>query len=148
MKFVIFLVLFVGLTTCEETTENPLDNDKEKCIVELGLKRDEIIELDNLDFPPDSNSNYNKFVECDSKKKGLMSPKGEILFPEIKKMLLEVPEAKQLSKITFNIYKHIISEALRPCEEITLTTTDPGANMIRVYTCATKEIMKLKESLV
>ncbi|KAB0799313.1 hypothetical protein PPYR_07193 [Photinus pyralis] len=148
MKVVIYLALFLTAVACNETPAKPLDKEKEECVVELGLNRDEIIKLDALELPIDTNADYNRFVACDSKKKGLMTANGEILYSAIKKLLLELPDVKTLPKLVHSVYARIISDALKRCETLPLSEKDPGKNMIHVFTCMFKEMDNIKESMV
>ncbi|KAB0799311.1 hypothetical protein PPYR_07191 [Photinus pyralis] len=147
MKIIIYLAFVLAAVTCNETNEQSLDKDKEECIVELSLERDEMAKLDKLDLPPDSNTDFNKLVECISKKKGLMAPNGEIIFPELKELYLEVSKVKNLSKIVQYSYEIFISQILSRCEKQIIDDAEPGKNMILVQRCISNEFENVKRLL-
>lgn len=144
MKIVIYLAFILVAATCDETSEKLFDKDEEECIVELSLERAEMAKLNKLDLPPDSNTDFNKFVECNSKKKGLMTFNGEILFSQLKKLYLEVPDVKKLSKIVYYAYEVVISQILSRCENQSIDGAEPGKNMILVQRCVHNEFVNLK----
>ena len=148
MKFLFCAVLLFISVTCNNADKTPLDKDKEECITELNLDRKEMLKLEELDLPPDTNADYNKFVECDSKKKGLMTPSGEILFSGIKKLLFDQPEVKNIPTNALEIFKNIISKAMKVCEEKPLSSNSPGKNMINVHACVYNELLSIKKLLV
>ncbi|KAF5304871.1 hypothetical protein FQR65_LT07888 [Abscondita terminalis] len=120
-----------------------IDTDKEECIKALKLDSAVIKKLDALDLPPDNIADFNKFVECDSKKKGLMTENGEVLFDAIEKLVVYSNDVEKLNRIQFIAFKSIISSVIDKCRD-KVTDLDPGKNMIRVHACVFKELNLIK----
>ncbi|KAK4885372.1 hypothetical protein RN001_001643 [Aquatica leii] len=110
----IILILVSGLCAYSLAIEKQeiFDNDKEDCIHMLKLDGTNIMKLDALDLPSGDDKDFNSFVACDSKQKGLMSEVGEVLFDKIEKLLLSSKDVKELNKIHYYIYK-VIERSLK-----------------------------------
>ncbi|KAF5298653.1 hypothetical protein FQA39_LY11729 [Lamprigera yunnana] len=142
MMKILILLFMVIFASCEEY----FDQDKEDCVKDLKLNREEIVKLDKLDLPPDDNDGFNKFVICHSKKTGLMSETGEILFQNLKNLLLRLVESKGLSKVQKYFYENLISNLMDACKLVP-TDSNPGKNMIYVHRCLYNEMAEVKKSL-
>ncbi|KAF5304870.1 hypothetical protein FQR65_LT07887 [Abscondita terminalis] len=122
-----------------------LDIGQEECIKELSLNREEIMKMDALMLPPDDNEDFNKFIVCDSKKKGLMSDDGKILNDNLVKLMMTAPELQDLAYLLKVAYETSMKLFINSCSSH--TSSDPGKNMIRVYTCMYQAINKIKSAL-
>ncbi|KAF2895954.1 hypothetical protein ILUMI_10217 [Ignelater luminosus] len=127
----------IKVATLADRQFDPL---KSECIDELGI--DKAI-LEGMDAPFD-NPDYQRFVECMCKKRGLMKDNGEINWDAIHDLYSgdweSVAEGKSQQEA-----EAIIKRAIDPCRDV--HGDSPGHTAIKVQLCIDNEFRTLRSEL-
>lgn len=120
----------------------PLNSQQEECIAELNLDRETMAFLSTQEFPPDDNSDCNRFYGCFWKKQGFQDERGQINYSALEGETFNfLCQQVDSSEDSMAFARYLARKSVDDCKHT--TGASDGQKAIRFHNCIYRRLFVL-----
>ncbi|KAF2896164.1 hypothetical protein ILUMI_10011 [Ignelater luminosus] len=142
MKYTPVLCITLVFSFAISTEDLDWSGEELNCVDELKLDKKSIHALNKQFITPEDNDDFNNFVECYWKKKGIQHQNGEIDFHKLDELLLIELLKEYGTGIdeSASIVAQIFENALSACKQRCIRGKSHGQTAVKVQNCIAREV--------